>query len=146
MRTDVSGPFKHLCKKDLNIICWPKLRAHNRPSMRCLQPNCVASLTRSRRLVAGIKPESDCPGRPPVPVDRTPAPLPERRLGLPPEEFFRPRDVQLSPRLAVRLRGVPSDAAAESGFPGDEAREIPNGDLLAPAEGERRGAVVLVRG
>src|ERR1035437_10995401 len=111
--------------------------------MRCLLPNCVASLISSRRLVAGIRPASDGSGVPPVPVDRAAEAVGQRHTGMPSEELLRPRDVQLPPRLAVRLRGVPSDAAAESGFPGDERREIPNGDLLARAEVDRRGAVVL---
>src|SRR5450830_1584953 len=83
---------------------------------------------------------------PPVPVDRPAKALGQRNTRMPSEELFRAGDVQLPPRLAVWLRGVPSDAAAESGFPGDEAREIPDRDLLARSEVHGRRAVVPLRG
>src|ERR1019366_6489434 len=125
---DVILPVNKLYKKELSTDCRPGHGAQHQLQMRCLRPNCVACETGSRRLIAGIKPASDGPGGPPVPVDRPSEALGQRDARMPAEEPLGARHVQLPPRLAVRPRSVPADAAAESGFPGDERREIPDGD------------------
>jgi hypothetical protein len=62
------------------------------------------------------------------------------------EAEFGARDVETSTGLAVRLRGVPDDAAAEPGERRDLLHQIADGDLPAAAEVDRFGFVIAFGG
>ena len=67
-------------------------------------------------------------------------------MRLNPKRLLRARDVEESARLAVRLRRVPDDLAAESGRPGDDLGQLADRDLLARPKVDRVAAVVPLRG
>src|SRR6266571_4078692 len=57
-----------------------------------------------------------------------------------------PGDVQGAARLAVGLRRVPMDLAAEAGQSGDQLRQVADGDLLSRADVDGFRLVVSLRG
>src|SRR5215216_6777015 len=77
-----------------------------------------------------------------VPRDGAGDPFAERRPRLEPEQLFRPRRVELPPRLSIRLRRVPDDFAVEAGRLGDHVCELLDPNLLARPQVDRVDAVV----
>src|SRR6266566_9374189 len=57
-----------------------------------------------------------------------------------------PGDVQRAARLAVGLGRVPADLAAEAGQPGDQLRQVADGDLHPRADVDRLRLVVALGG
>src|SRR2546430_14830159 len=77
-----------------------------------------------------------------VPPDRLRQSDIHRRAGAEAEFVGGARDLELAPRLAVRLARVPDDLAAEAALLGDDAREVADGDLLAASQVHGVGLVV----
>src|SRR5512132_243512 len=82
-------------------------------------------------LLDGLQARRRARGGAPVPVDRPPEALVERRGGAEPEVGRGAGGVEAAPGLSVRERGVPDQPAAEPGEPRDPFREVLDADLEA---------------
>src|SRR4029079_9989142 len=104
-----------------------------------------STLRPPQRAAAKALRRADTRDRRAVPRDGALDPLAQRCLRLEPDGLPGARRVNASPRLAVRFRRVPGDAAFVPGHVGDQLRELADGDLACRAEIDRGRAVVLLR-
>src|SRR5262245_46595466 len=101
----------------------------------------IAPMSESRFTLAltgasmrGRKPSSSA-----VPLDRSPQPLLERRLGDEAEARGGARRIQHPSRLSIRLGRIPDDAPLEPCQLGDQADQVLDRDLLPRPHVDRLG-------
>src|SRR5215510_6026025 len=80
-----------------------------------------------------------------VPRDGLLQPAPEIGGRAEPEALLRTCDIEHPPRLAIRPGGVEGQRTAEPAQLGDEMRQVPNADLEAGADVDRRRVLVALR-
>jgi len=80
-----------------------------------------------------------------IPGDRSLEALPERCPSAEVEALCGAIDVETTSRLPSRLLRIPDEPAFETCHVGDEQSEIANGDLLAGAQVDRLGPLILGR-